>query len=68
MYLTIGEWEWVLRDGDDCLIFAQKKPIPYSFSMRHVLITIESIYMVVAVVCLLTADVVECIVAQTQVC
>lgn len=65
MHLAIHKWKRILGNGYHSLVFAQEKPIPNSLAVRYVLVVVESVSVMMAMMRLLTVDVVESIVAET---
>ena len=65
MHLAIHKWKRILGNGYHSLVFAQEKPIPNSLAVRYVLVVVESVSVMMAMMRLLTVDVVEIIVAET---
>ena len=63
MQLAIRKWEWILGDRYHGLVFTQKKPVPNSPAMRHILIAVESVCVVV-MMCLLAVHIVKRIIAE----
>lgn len=63
MHFTIRKWEWILRNRYYGLIFTQKKPVPNSLAMRHILIAVELVC-VVAMMRLLAVHIVKRIIAE----
>jgi hypothetical protein len=61
--LAVSKRKWILRDGDDGLVFAQQQPVPDSLAVGDVLVSVKA----VAAVRLLVAHVVEGVVTQAEI-
>jgi hypothetical protein len=59
---AVSKRKWILRDGDDGLVFAQQQPVPDSLAVWYILVSIKAVAMR-----LLVAHVVEGVVTQAEI-